>query len=386
MNNSVKSGILLLTAAMIVSLAGCAKGTDSQNQPVLSSEDETTVTTEVSTTERITTTQTTTKRTNTTTKSTTTTTETTEAVSFKFDDLSNADMLITNGDIYPYYYEPSAEVRQTIADALLNADLSVYDFGSSDNFDKYEALGIVSIRNNDDYFFFQLFRDSHIMVKKQEEGIAADYYKISYDSAKALYKSFFSNEENGNELKLYGGDIYYKNFWDTAWTNEANPENTAPCGDISNAYVCMTDTAITPSVYVLTDFQKKILSDYLNTGEWGELPEDAQPSLYGNTNAPTVYINNNGNCSSLYLDINYVSYYDGSVRKYQDPGHAYSIAAYIMDSVLMDLGRARIVGTNLHTHPEEERTTDVIWDEIWGAVIPSIEEKTPKWNSRELPD
>lgn len=379
-----------LTALILIcsSPAGCANSGEQNSQPA-SSETVTTVaeeSTTATTTEKVTT-----KRTEPKTEPSTTTTalQKTKArriFPMPFNDISSAEVVITNGEIYPYYFTPSPEVQQALAETLSKADWSEYDFGSPEHtydHNAYDALGIINVRNNDEYIFLELFRDNHIMVKKPNE--AATYYQVSEKITSALYDSFYSNEQNGNELQLYGGDIYSKDFWDHKWSFEPQNINSAPCGDISNAYVGIMDTAIATMVYVPSEIQLKMLSDVLNSGEWVELPDDAQPPIYGNTSAMDVYINNNGSCCSLYIDMYYISYYDGTTtKKYSDPGNVYSTARNIMGSVVMDLGRNRMIGTKLHSGPIEEETADVIWEEIWGPVLPAIEENTPKWNSREL--
>lgn len=287
-------------------------------------------------------------------------------------DISDADIRISNPNIFPQFFEPSAEVKSTVAEALKNAEWSVYVHQYPDYEEKpspYNDLGIINVRYDDEMAGLEIYEDCHIELKRTGEPYSS--YHISEEALAALTDAFYSHEEYGNELHIFGCNTENDDdFWKSEITEPVQNRNTSPFGDISNAYICMTDTGYHPWVYVPTDIQKKLISDYFNSEEWVELPEDAEPKIPGNTSAPDLYINNNGQCFCLYIDVGYILYNDGQTQKKYNTKNAYFIATSVLHTRLLDMGRDRFFDTGSSFSPYG---TDP-WDNAkWDTVIPIIE-------------
>ena len=293
-------------------------------------------------------------------------------------DISDADIRISNPVIFPQFFEPSAEVKSSVAEALKNAEWSAYVHKYPDHKEDpspYDDLGIINIRYNDDMVSLGLYSDGHITVRR--EGEAYGKYHISQKSMAALSDAFYSYRDYGNELYVNGNNTEFnKDFWESEITEPVQNRYTSPFGDLSNAYICMTDTGCHPWVYVPTDIQKKLISDYLNAEEWVELPDDAEPKIYGNTSAPDLYINNNGQCFVLYVDMGYILYNDGNIQKKYDTKGAYFITASVLHTMLLDMGHYRLIDTGSGFAPYGQEP----WDNAkWDRVISIIAEHEAEW-------
>ena len=370
---------IIAVLAIACPLTGC-RNSSADDEILVKPEPPTTVT-------RITTEATSQQTTTTTTATTTLTTTTTTVpadgtpVQMPLKDISGADVRISNPNIFPQFFEPSAEVKSAVAETLKNTEWSVYVHQYPDYVEEpspYNDLGIINVRYDDEMAGLEIYEDCHIGLKLTGEPYST--YRISEDAMKVLTEAFYSHEEYGNDLHVFGCNTFNtKDFWESEITEPVQNKNTAPFGDISNAYICMTDTGYHPWVYVPTDIQKKLISDYFNSEEWVELPEDAEPKIPGNTAAPDLYINNNGQCFCLYVDVGYILYNDGQTQKKYNTKNAYFIATGVLNTMLWNMGRYRFIDTGSGFSPYG---TDP-WDSTkWDTVIHIIEEHEAEWNKQ----
>ena len=155
----------------------------------------------------------------------------------------------------------------------------------------------------------------------------------------------------------------------------------APCGDISNAYVCFGGTALYPAVRVLSSDEVRKLSKIMNSMEWTEFPEKpATPPTPGPDDL-TLYINDNGKryqldlLSDTYQDENSVRYFRVSSPSTSEE----TFSIYDLMSDLLFTGPHSDVTTHLYMQTElfkseEDFDINAYWDLIWDDVIPYIEE------------
>lgn len=362
---------IVAVLAIVCPLTGC-RSSGADDEILIKPEPPTTVisiTTEATSTQ---TTMTTTTATTALTATTTTVPADGTPVPMPIKDITDADVRISNPKVFPQFFEPSAEVKNTVAEALKNTEWSVYVHKYPDYEVKpspYKDLGIINVRYGNEMIGLEIYEDSHVDIKRT--GGPYSSFHISEEALALLSDAFYSNEEYGNKLYVFSGNTEInEDFWKSEITEPVQNRNTAPFGDISNAYICMTDTGYHPWVYVPTDIQKKLISDYFNSEEWVELPEDAEPKLPGNTSAPDLYINNNGKCFCLYVDVGYILYNDGQTTKKYNSKNAYFIATSVLHTMLLDMGRYRFIDTGSNFSPYG---TDP-WDNAkWDTVIPIIE-------------
>jgi len=154
----------------------------------------------------------------------------------------------------------------------------------------------------------------------------------------------------------------------------------APFGDISGAYICVGGIAFTPSVYVLSEDDKKELSAIIDSIEWEELDGTPKVPYTAGANGLAIYFNNNGKCSmydplsSAYNDENRRVYYREHYSDKDTPSmyDAVSEMAYNNSS---KNDPSRMVTTHLGDElnlPPDHSLQDY-WDLIWQDVIPFIE-------------
>ena len=157
------------------------------------------------------------------------------------------------------------------------------------------------------------------------------------------------------------------------------PQNfTAPCGDISNAYVCICGAAIYPSVYVLSPEETRKLSNIINSFEWEQCDKKPVRVRPESSSDLEFYINNNGKCSQLSSEGD--EYYvdkDPQYYTYRPTGEM-TISLHEIASDFLSRGSSDRVGTHLWEQTEmdySEQTKQDYWDLIWNDVIPYMESK-----------
>lgn len=295
-----------------------------------------------------------------------TTTAPAERTEMPFGDISEAEIRMTNRQIYPLVFEPPAETRQILADALKRSH-----WREKERSGWLDCPGTVYIRNGAESFSLYPLDDGTVYFR---DGNRVAEYQISRDASETILNALADFE--GSELQYYGADIYMEDqIWDK--TEEIpSPSGTAPCGDFSNASVCYMDVGLLPSVYVCTDTAVRLISDVFNAAEWEPLPDDATNEIASYGQFHMIYIDNGGfRCSFNYLGGGILVYEDETGRqKYKADGGVFGILCGLFSSVYYN--RERIAGTHFsyETCPETVQEFEAVWNGVseWRAEHPEL--------------